>query len=568
MSDTTTLVAELPKFKDKVMYISNNADTDFRAVSYTISSSFQGIVRLSPNNHTIYDEKPGLQLSIQDEKSQGLSYSDAIVFDNNALSSKKSNCDITRRMIIASESTGYLVNFRISNKDVEFDNLGIIGMIQTDNLVLYSTNKLYNNNTFMINGNRMPTSAKTPSPSIERLYTNQEMSATIPIGAYDERKVSVTGVGDKSSLLYSTLDGDGSRIQKYKKTQLFIRDAVMQALLSLETIPTGSIHFVPVTIEQYKELCRAGNKPNQNYKNNKPSANTCDPIIRDFLLCDGRKYNNVDFPELAKILWKEHVTTWGTVKGSKGNTFVYPNKNISNSTEESDKYKFRVPDLRHMFIGAVPAIGDDNLKNTYPASHRNQSLVKTGFYFPDNIPVYTQKYKPDTHRHFIAYGTYDLSLFSSNSSFHTNFVNNYIKECSHEGNKSKLTIRNANNDYVGTMYLTNHPFWMGGYRKGDTAGEQCFNGFGIRPTSLPERFHVGVESIGAYFFASIPMKGELSKEYQQPAYDTSSANMTGKSSIQILSTYQKEPSGEFPVPSLHGHENAPKFFAMLPLIKI
>jgi hypothetical protein len=82
MSSDNTVLAELPKFKDKVMYMTgSNSDTRLEK-SYQISASFKGIVRLSPNNHTIYSEKSTHQLSQADEKAEGLIYSDAIKFEN------------------------------------------------------------------------------------------------------------------------------------------------------------------------------------------------------------------------------------------------------------------------------------------------------------------------------------------------------------------------------------------------------------------------------------------------------------------------------------------------------
>jgi hypothetical protein len=74
-------------------------------------------------------------------------------------------------------------------------------------------------------------------------------------------------------------------------------------LLSLQTIPTGSVHFVPLTIDQYKSLCSA-QLPNKELSYDNNDINITDPIVRDFLLCDGRRYKNIDFPELAKVLWK------------------------------------------------------------------------------------------------------------------------------------------------------------------------------------------------------------------------------------------------------------------------
>jgi hypothetical protein len=81
MSSKTTGFAELPKFKDKVMYMTGANTNSKLQKSYTISSSFKGIVRLSPNNHTIFAEDSTHQLSQEDEKIEGLLYSDSITFE-------------------------------------------------------------------------------------------------------------------------------------------------------------------------------------------------------------------------------------------------------------------------------------------------------------------------------------------------------------------------------------------------------------------------------------------------------------------------------------------------------
>jgi hypothetical protein len=53
----------------------------------------------------------------------------------------------------------------------------------------------------------------------------------------------------------------------------------------------------------------------------------CDPLVRDFLLCDGRKYKTTDFPELAKVLWKENIKHWKPIQGTESTTFLQPYKN-------------------------------------------------------------------------------------------------------------------------------------------------------------------------------------------------------------------------------------------------
>lgn len=134
-------------------------------------------------------------------------------------------------------------------------------------------------------------------------------------------------------------------------------------MLDLQTIPTGSIHWFPVTLDQYKQLVKSnGNKPNTSFING-DETKPVDPLLRDFLLCDGRKYNNRDFPELAKILWKEPITRWKIASKDKTKMYPFfdtecnnygPKTGDNNQTVVSaDSFTFRVPDLRHMFISSI-----------------------------------------------------------------------------------------------------------------------------------------------------------------------------------------------------------------------
>ena len=117
----------LPRFKDKVMYISPKESKHKIEQSYVISSSFKGILRLSPNNTNTTYEKNDIQLSIEDDLNQ-INYSDAIKFEEGAEKSFQSEASIDKRMIVVSDSDGYIVNFRFSENDIEFDNLGVIGI--------------------------------------------------------------------------------------------------------------------------------------------------------------------------------------------------------------------------------------------------------------------------------------------------------------------------------------------------------------------------------------------------------------------------------------------------------
>lgn len=564
MSSKTTGFAELPKFKDKVMYMTGANTNSKLQKSYTISSSFKGIVRLSPNNHTIFAEDSTHQLSQEDEKIEGLLYSDSITFEQGALAAMKSNCDIKRRMIIASQSTGYFVNFRISDRDVQFDNLGIIGMAKTQHITLYSTDNTHANKSFLLNGKRMPTRASDTVNNV--YYTTKQRDV---IASYDQKKVIVTGDGDKSELLYGIIDQNNQRTYRYKRTRLFIRDAIMQALLSLQTIPTGSIHFVPVTIAQYKELCKK-QKPNMNLEYDSNGVPTTDPIVRDFLLCDGRQYFTRDFPELAKTLWNEYIKIWKPVTGTAGNPFLYPLENspteeqghqVNNYNEQGNKKTFRVPDLRHMFIAAVPAQGQVGFNFDEVITVNNNFYNNTGSYFPDNLPVYSQKYKADDHRHFVAYGTYSASLFSSTADFHTSSVNNYITTRFSFAENDKRLNTISGGGRCGIMYLTNHPFYM---------GYDYYNGFGCRNHAGGNmangarvgRNQTGVDAVPAHFWASIPMPNNGKPKTQQ-SYPTDVKAMAGHSSIQVPSL--TDTSG---YTALFGRENNPNFWAMIPLIKI
>ena len=250
-SDTEINKVTLPRFKDKVMFVPASDSSTKSDTSYVISSSFKGIVRLSPNNHNTTYERPTYQLSIVDDKNLGTTYSDAILFDNEVETAIKSEADITKRMIIGSDSDGYLVGFRISKDNFEFDNLGVIGVTEANHLSLISAAQTTNENVLMLNGERMP-----------HIPNKIQDAANVPTyklidGEYEEiqpydfhtKNVKITENGDKSYLLTSQVTGDGEKFYKYQRTNYLIRELILEALLDFQTIPTGSIHWFPVTID-------------------------------------------------------------------------------------------------------------------------------------------------------------------------------------------------------------------------------------------------------------------------------------------------------------------------------
>ena len=152
----------LPRFKDKVMFISSKESKHKIDQSYVISSSFKGILRLSPNNTNSTYEKNDIQLSIADDLNQ-INYSDAIKFSDDAENSFKSEAAIDKRMIVVSDSDGYIVNFRFSEDDIEFDNLGVIGITQAKRLDILTSAADKNTPVLSINGSNMPSLGNSSS---------------------------------------------------------------------------------------------------------------------------------------------------------------------------------------------------------------------------------------------------------------------------------------------------------------------------------------------------------------------------------------------------------------------
>jgi hypothetical protein len=209
-----------------------------------------------------------------------------------------------------------------------------------------------------------------------------------------------------------------------------------------------------------------------------------------------------------------------------------------------------------MFIGAVPAYGQDSMKTqTIP----NVANIDTGTYCPDNLPVYTQRYKPDDHRHFIAYGSYDFTFYSLNKTFNTSVINGsmYIKH--HPKVHRRFSALSPG--VVGCLYLANHPF-----HQADTFS----NGFSYRQTGSGDYEHKGCDSIPGHYWLSLPLHDintTKKDNFTKHAFATTPQIMCGKSSIQIPS-YNEFTTPQTLHPDLYGYENAPKFIAMLPLIKI
>lgn len=540
-------MAKLPKFIDKIIYTNNQ--------SYPISSSFRGILRLSPNDIESFKQRQLIQLTDQDKITYGnkSNYADCIDFGSDVAEGSFIDCDIDDTMILCSDSEGYAVGFRLSSNNPEFDNLGIIGTFETKTLQLFTKG---DTNTFTINGQKMPTQAQvkttapqTPEPSGKfflRMYNNE----------WD-----------------------------YYPPDDFIKETIIEVLRQFETIPTGSIHWCPVTITQYKTLCE---KQSKQYTHNITDS---DPLVRDFLVCDGRKYLCSDFPELAKILSGEKVSNHTKVpkKDEEGNDispieFYYPSSRESYESEgqnENKKHYFHVPDLRHMFISSVIAKGIHGTSDN--AESGDILSPDSGTYTPDcNADGIT--IDKNQHRHFTAYGTWQVRGYSdyvqdgatgydykdyypnvkvkkdentyNYLTYNTNPTTPVIPSDKIQKSQGKLpAFELKNNDIIGIMPLHNHPYAY--YSTTGSTASGGMIGFGQRIGENNRDSHSGANSVSAAYFLSRP-------NFNKPALNV---KFVGRSSYDIDS-YDPDSKPQDTKAVAHGHENTSEFYAMLPLIKI
>lgn len=585
----------LPKFKDRVMFISKQKSSTSIATSYPVSGSFKGIVRLSPNNYNSVYQNNNAQLSSLSDVNSA-SYSDAIVFDSNVTS--QLDWDINYRMIIGSDSDGYLLNFRFSINAIEFDNLNVIGIFETNDLKIHSFNFTTDDKgqpqtapakSLIINNTIMPCNANDNIPT--NVSDNSEKDTT-------KNTINVTGKGDNSCLLYSMPTQDNKRQFKYKRSVELIRQVIMQSLMDLETVPTGSIHWFSVSLEQYENLRKVGATtvgeeviyPHNKHvvtDNNTKEINV-DPIIRDYLLCDGSEYKCTDFPELAKILNKEKIWVKQCNNGADQSETEQYETNLDENKDKNEGKTFRVPDLRDLFISYVSATGIMNDSQTI--ENTNSQLNQTGYYTPDNMPHSKQGEKEDKHFHFIAYGTYGWDSvshqgisdkrkyvqypFFSNDQFKTyeNTSKNIgfftAKATDVDAENVKIYTINANDTKhkitPSVWYLTNHP----GTRQSERNG--CHWGFG-RANHGGCQDPNSCEASGSTCFISAPASIDKINTYNcEPTLGRSSnpfiismkTNDTKvwKSSIDNL----EEPVENDEI----GSEATPKFYAFVPLIRI
>ena len=286
--------------------------------SYFISSSYAGILRLSPNSSsTLLDLND--DITFTDEISEYFHYEDDVTYS------------LENQFVTVSTSDGVLLDMSISSDAIQFNNLYVLGALKTPNIVVYQTE----NNVFNIGGINMP----------NKHLDKGAFADNTPSEYYvDNGEITGEALSDKLDdyyfLINTAEDGEPTKFE-YENVRTLIKKFTNEALAELNSLPSGSIHWIPVNIKEYEALL----KKNESNKHNSDDlkANT---LIRDFLLCDGSRYNNKDFPELAKILNGERVVYWNYEVNESVDGAMMPMAENNENKENT----FRVPDLRSMFI--------------------------------------------------------------------------------------------------------------------------------------------------------------------------------------------------------------------------
>lgn len=361
------MASYLPILKERRMI---GEDSSGMESAQIISNSYAGILRLSPNSS-------GTLKNINSSITNTSEIKDYINYDDVVGEYLK------RQYITVSASDGSMVDMAISDIGVEYNTLYVRGAVAVTpvssvstpySAVTISINNTDNLGGLFIDGYKMPA-----------VYNDKIVNEDINESKFENKFNSYDSSSlDKAYILLNASDEE-TRYEFFRASEI-IDTFVKEALLKLKSLPTGSIHFIPLTVEEYVKLANADNWRH----NSKDSTNS---LIRDFLICDGKSYNNSDYPELAKILYKETITSDGS---ESKNAYEDPNSPKT----------FQVPDLRNMFIqSVVPLFNPDN---------EYDSNTKVGTVTDASFPI-----KKDNHYHFVVL---DSSIAMNNNN------NNIVRE--------------------------------------------------------------------------------------------------------------------------------------------
>ena len=590
MADTLQTV--LPVLRERTVYVKNDGNgadnSDF------INKSFKGILRLSPNDSATYLEQENY-ISYNESIADYISFEDDITYQLN------------EQFIKVSTSDGYLLDLRLSKYGVEYDNLYVLGAVKTTSpLQLFATDK----RSFKLGNSYIVSDRNKQILSAKRNTTD-----CVPIN--DETL-------EDTYVLVNTNNNGMEFVNAKNIVDLFIREA----LLEISAVPTGSIHFIPLNITQYNALLEKSRKAGGGHN---ITVDGNDPLIRDYLLCDGSYYRSVDFPELAKILHKEYIAYWQRTESksdsdgilgdadapaevymemkeeTNGNAFlnIYKGKLTPEGVELPEKPEsakvFRVPDLRGMFIQS--ALVSPERPNTVGQFERDS--------IKDNAIMI--KHGMDRHYHYIVL---DNPLPS------TNTVSGTFAEIltGSTGTIEKLAtntpaalarygaIKNTKSTHwfgtVNTKKSTTHSATVGntkvviktGNPSSHGCGEccrACDGSYGASPIYKPTYKRYNCYSGGpggGYILSTLnkPMNAELSREDWLGASSWSIDMSFSRDEIEAMENIDeklnytsvkddpiyKNISKNYVSYSaedkrhLLGYENTPEFYGVLPLIKI
>jgi hypothetical protein len=560
MPDETPTI--LPVLRERAVYVKDDGtgsdNSDF------INKSFKGILRLSPNDSAAYLEKENY-ISYNDTTKDYITFQDDITEQ------------LSKQFIRVSSSDGHLLDLRISSEGVEYNNLYVLGATKIeDSIQLYAADK----RSFKLGDTHIVSDRNNNVILSERNRDNY-----VPIN------------GDTLSdtfILVNTNNNGMDFVNAKNLIDLFIKEALM----SLSSIPTGSIHAIPVNIEQYQALLKRSKGHNIVAENN-------DPLIRDFLLCDGSYYRSTDFPELAKILHKEKVHYWKTIveddtdnntrkairqemtSETNGVSYIDVYNDVKFTPEGIEKGEpeetrvFRVPDLRGMFFQS--ATMGLNAKNTV-GEYESDSIRDARLMIEHGL---------DQHYHYIVLDNPLPSVNTTSGTLANTSFNreDYIEKEKVSGKKvvKVAACRPAAMARYGAIVSND---FKGITNSCGSCCRSCWGSAGssgiYRPVYRTFNCTVGGPS-GGYIF-STPTKELASKigvnnwlgvsswaidmsvakeEYKDIVDFDTAINYTADIKDPIYRGYKKNyVSYDDSMKQILGYENSPEFYAILPLIKI
>lgn len=179
--------------------------------SYKINESYVGILRLSPNSSVTLLEKD-THIGVTEDTSDYIIYEDTVadILDD--------------QLIKVSTSDGVLLDLRLGKDTVEFDNLYVLGAVKAKSLVTYGG--------LTMNGFQMP----------QTYNSSTTVSGTTPVHSVP---ITKNNISDAYIIVNTAADGE-KPVFEYKDARTYIHTIINDALQNLSSLPTGSIHWIPV----------------------------------------------------------------------------------------------------------------------------------------------------------------------------------------------------------------------------------------------------------------------------------------------------------------------------------